>query len=108
LLAGTLSSIGMWAWVVSDPSALRYIALSSAAKPMAENMFRALWSFLVTTGVVVVVSLFSTPKPAAELDGLVYGATKLPAEDPVPFYRNEWFWTVIAILAFIALNIYFW
>ena len=28
LLAGTLSSIGMWAWVKLDPSALRYIALS--------------------------------------------------------------------------------
>ena len=28
LLAGTLSSIGMWAWVKVDPTALRYVALS--------------------------------------------------------------------------------
>src|SRR5689334_3647069 len=45
LLCGTLSSIGMWAWVKLDPSALRYIALSPNARDMAENMYRALWSW---------------------------------------------------------------
>ena len=38
LLAGTLSSIGMWAWVKVDPAALRYVALSPHARDMAENM----------------------------------------------------------------------
>ena len=32
LLAGTLSSIGMWAWVKLDPHALRYVALSPNAQ----------------------------------------------------------------------------
>src|ERR1700728_413505 len=32
LLCGTLSSIGMWAWVKVDPSALHYVALSSHAR----------------------------------------------------------------------------
>src|SRR5437879_13267822 len=35
LLAGTLSSIGMWAWVKVDPSALRCVALSPNARAMA-------------------------------------------------------------------------
>jgi hypothetical protein len=39
---------------------------------------------------------------------VVYGVTPLPTEEPVPFYKNEWFWTVIAIVIFFALNIYFW
>jgi SSS family solute:Na+ symporter len=108
LLVGTLSSIGLWAWVYVDPSALRYVALSTDAKTMAENMYRALWSFLVTAVVTFVVSLAGTPRPVAELDGLVYGATKLPEEEPVPFYKNEWFWTVLAIVGFLGLNIYFW
>src|SRR6202048_356616 len=43
LLAGTLSSIGMWAWTRVDPSALRYVALSAHASDMAANMYRALW-----------------------------------------------------------------
>ena len=108
LLIGTLTSIGLWAWVKLDPSALRYVALSPDAKDMAENMYRALWSVSTCMIVVVVVSLFGKPRPVAELDGLVYGATKLPAEEPVPFYKNEWFWTVLAIIGFLALNIYFW
>jgi SSS family solute:Na+ symporter len=108
LLLGTLTSIGLWAWVYVDPSALRYVALSADAKTMAENMYRALWSVIVTFIVVFVVSLFGQPRPVAELDGLVYGATRLPREDPVPFYKNEWFWTAAAIVAFLGINIYFW
>ena len=108
LLIGTLTSIGLWAWVKLDPSALRYVALSPDAKDMAENMYRALWSVSTCMIVVFVVSLFGKPRPVEELNGLVYGATKLPKEEPVPLYKNEWFWTAIAIVGFLALNIYFW
>ena len=108
LLIGTLTSISLWAWVKIDPTALRYVAISPDAKDMAENMYRALWSVSVTVIVIFVVSLFGKARPVAELNGLVYGATKLPPEEPVPFYKNEWFWTAIAIVLFLALNIYFW
>src|SRR6202021_955554 len=47
LLCGTVSSIGMWAWVKVDPSALRYVALSPNAQAMAENMYRGLWSWII-------------------------------------------------------------
>ena len=108
LLLGTLTSIGLWAWVKADPSALKYVAISPYAKDMAENMYRALWSVSTSILVCLVVSLLTKAKPLAELEGLVYGATKLPVEEPVPFYKNEWFWTAIAIVCFLALNIYFW
>jgi SSS family solute:Na+ symporter len=108
LLLGTLTSIGLWAWVYINPSALRFVALSPDAKDMAENMYRALWSVIVSMGVNVIVSLLTKPKPEAELDGLTYGATKLPTEEPVPIFKNEWFWTAIAVVVFIGLNIYFW
>jgi SSS family solute:Na+ symporter len=108
LLLGTLTSIGLWAWVKIDPSALRYVALSPDAKDMAENMYRALWSVTVSVLVVFVVSLFGKARPILELNGLVYGATKLPEEEPVPFYKNEWFWLVLAVVGFLALNICFW
>jgi SSS family solute:Na+ symporter len=108
LLLGTLTSIGLWAWVKVDPSALKYVAISPYARDMAENMYRALWAVSVSVIVCLVVSLFTKARPIAELNGLVYGATKLPVEEPVPFYKNEWFWTAIAIVGFLALNIYFW
>jgi SSS family solute:Na+ symporter len=108
LLIGTLTSIGLWAWVYINPTALRYVALSPDAKTMAEDMYRALWSVIVSVLVTFVVSLFTKPKSLAELDGVVYGATKLPIEEPVPFYKNEWAWTALAIVLFLGLNIYFW
>jgi SSS family solute:Na+ symporter len=108
LLIGTLTSIGLWAWVKIDPAALKYVALSPDARDMAENMYRALWSVSTSLLVTFVVSLFTQARPVAELNGLVYGATVLPKEEPVPFYKNEWFWLAIALVAFLALNIYFW
>src|SRR5580698_10374977 len=92
LLAGTLSSIGMWAWVKVDPSAIRYVAMSSSATDMAANMYRALWSWIVCVVVTVGVSYMTTPKTDAELNGLVYGVTVMPHEEPVAFYHRPVFW----------------
>ena len=108
LLAGTLSSIGMWAWVKVDPSALRYVALSPYAKDMAENMYRALWSWIVCVVVTVVVSYLTQPKPDAELDGLVYGVTAIPHESEVALYQRPAFWAVVVAVVFVVLNLIFW
>ena len=108
LLAGTLSSIGMWAWVKLDPSALRYVALSPNARDMAENMYRALWSWIVCVGVTMVVSYMTKPKPDVELSGLVYGVTAIPREDEVPWYQRPAFWAAVVGVVFVVLNIIFW
>ena len=108
LLAGTASSIGMWAWVKADPSALRYVALSSDARDMAENMYRGLWSWIICVVVTVAVSLLTTPKAESELAGLVYGATDIPSEAQVPLYERPTFWAVGVAIVFVVLNIIFW
>jgi solute:Na+ symporter, SSS family len=108
LLAGTVSSVGMWAWVRVDPTALRYVALSGDAKDMAENMYRALWSWIICVVVTVVVSMLTKPKQDSELVGLVYGATEIPSESEVPLFQKPVFWAVIVTIGFIALNIIFW
>jgi SSS family solute:Na+ symporter len=108
LLAGTLSSIGMWAWVKLDPAALKYIALSSNARDMAENMYRALWSWIVCVLVTVVVSLLTKPKPTTELTGLVYGCTEVPGEGHLPLYQRPVFWAAVVGLCFVVLNVIFW
>jgi solute:Na+ symporter, SSS family len=108
LLAGTVSSIAMWAWVKADPSALRYIALSPEAKDMAENMYRALWSWIICVGVTVVVSYLSKPKPIAELAGLVYGVSPLPDEGHLRLWERPMFWAIVVAVVLAAFNIYFW
>src|SRR5450432_2310342 len=108
LLCGTLSSISMWAWVHADPSALRYVALSPEAKPMAQDMFQALWSFVICVTVTVVVSLVTKPKTDAELTGLVYGLTPIPSEGTFAFYQKPIFWAGVVTVVFVALNLIFW
>jgi SSS family solute:Na+ symporter len=108
LAAGTASSIGMWAWVKIDPTALRYVAMSPNAKDMAENMFRALWSWVVCVTVTVVVSLLTKPKPESELTNLVYGCTDIPSEGHLPVWQRPIFWAGVVAVVFIALNIIFW
>jgi solute:Na+ symporter, SSS family len=108
LLAGTGSSVGMWAWVKMDPAALRYVAMSPYAKDMAENMYRALWSCLICALVTVAVSLVTKPKPEGELKGLVYGATEIPAENYVTVLHRPWFWAVVVAGVFLVLQIVYW
>jgi solute:Na+ symporter, SSS family len=108
LLAGTASSIGMWAWVKVDPSALGYVALSSDARDMAENMYRGLWSWIICVVVTVAVSMLTKPKPESELKGLVYGATDIPSEAQVPLYQRPAFWAAVVAIVFAVLNIIFW
>jgi len=108
LLAGTFSSIGMWLWVYVDPTALRYVALSSQAKAMAENMFRALWAWTICVLVTVVVSMLTRPKPDKELVGLVYGCTELPSEGHLPIYQRPIFWAGAVAAVFVVLNVIFW
>ncbi|HCC57167.1 MAG TPA: Na+/galactose cotransporter [Solibacterales bacterium] len=108
LLAGTLSSIAMWAWVKVDPSALRIIALSPNARDMAENMYRALWSWLICVTVTVAVSMLTTPKPDTELEGLVYGVTPLPSEERLPWHSRPVFWAGVVFAVFLILQVIFW
>ena len=108
LLCGIVFSASLFLWVKFNPAALATVALSPDAKPMAENVFRALWAFIFTSAIVVVVSMVTKPRPESELNGLVYGATVLPKEEPVPFYKQEWTWAVAVVVIFAILNVLFW
>jgi SSS family solute:Na+ symporter len=134
LLAGTASSIGMWAYIkFVDASFLAYMAFSPSAhgrmkdylalkanavagtvippapiSDMAENMYRALWSWVVCVSVTILVSFLSKPKPDKELEGLVYGLTKVPSEGHFPFYKRSIFWAGVVAAALVAVNIIFW
>jgi SSS family solute:Na+ symporter len=95
-------------WVKFDPSALRYVALSPAAKDMSENMYRALWSWIVCVSVTVIVSLLTKPHATRSLAGLVYGETVIPSEATLPLYQRPIFWAGVVAVAFVIVNIIFW
>ncbi len=108
LLAGTLSSVGMYAWVKVDPEAVRYVALSMDAQDQAQNMFRALWCCLICVVVTVVVSYLTKPKPDSELKDVVYGLTPIPKTDHATIFHSPVFWAAVVAVIFIVLQIIFW
>jgi len=108
LLAGSISSVAMFLLVKFNHNMLAYIALSSDAKDMAENMYRALWSWLICVAVTVAVSYLTKPKPVEELKGLVYGCTELPSEGHLPLWKRPIFWAAISAALFVVLQWMFW
>jgi SSS family solute:Na+ symporter len=108
LLAGTISSIAMYVAVKAHPAYLAIIALSANARPMAENLYRALWSWLICVLVTMVVSLFTAQKQPEELKNLVYGCTDIPSENGVPFYYRPIFWGAGVAISFAILQWMFW
>ncbi|MBS1852714.1 MAG: sodium:solute symporter family protein [Acidobacteria bacterium] len=108
LLIGILVSLGLWLWVKLDPGALKYIAFSDQAKDMAENIYRAMWSLIANVVATVVITLFTKPKPAHELKGLVYGMTEIPAEGHFPFFKRPITWAIAVAVGFVILNLIFW
>jgi len=108
LLAGTLSSVGMFLLVKFNPDMLAVIALSPHAKALAEDMYRALWSCLIGVAVTVAVSLLTKRKTESELQGLVYGSTVLPREGDLPLMKRPIFWAVVVLAIFVVLQWIFW
>jgi SSS family solute:Na+ symporter len=104
LLAGTLSSIGMFVWVKEVPSALHTLALSNDAQPLAESLYRMLWSWLICVIVTVTVSMVTRPMPYESLGGLVYGCSALPQAKKYPLVQRPAFWAVASLFVFFWLQ----
>ena len=74
---------------------------------MAVNMYSAIWTLLVCMVVAVGVSLFTKPKPDAELKNLVMGLTPLPDEGPCPWYQRPMLWATVVFVVLVAINVVF-
>jgi solute:Na+ symporter, SSS family len=91
-----------------NPDHTRYVARSRKAKPMAVNMYSGWWSLVVCVLVTVAVSLFTRPKPEAELKNLVLGLTPRPEEGPCPWYEKPALWATAVAVVLVAINVVFW
>jgi Na+/proline symporter len=103
------SDVTQWFSVSEFNSAhAKHIARSEKAKPMAINMYSAIWTLVATLLIAIGVSLFTKPKPDAELKDLVMGLTPLPNQGSCPWYESPKIWASLVLLAIVALNILFW
>ncbi len=109
LLAGTLSSVGMFTLMKLDPERwVRVFALSPLAAGLAQDMYQALWSCVTCVVVTVLVTLVTKPRPDSELVGLVYSLTPLAHEEHAPLLQRPAFWGIVALVVLVILQIIFW
>lgn len=109
LLAGTLSSVTMFALMKIDPEGWVHVfALSRLATGLAQDMYQALWSCVTCVVVTVLVTLVTKPKPDQELVGLVYSLTPLAKEEHTSLFHRPAFWGAIALIVLVILQIIFW
>ncbi len=98
LLLGIISSFLMYFLIPSD-----------FYSTMAEGNFsRALWAWIVTMVITIVVSLFTKPKPESELKGLVRSLSDKISYPELPWYKRPGYLALISIIIMTVINIYFW
>ena len=109
LLAGTLSSVGMFTLMKLNPERWVHVfALSPLATGLAQDMYQALWSCLTCVIVTVLVTLVTKPRPDQELVGLVYSLTPLAHEEHTSFWHRPAVWGAAALILLVILQIIFW
>lgn len=109
LVLGMGSSFGLYIAVKFNWISGTVLTLSSVSSDMAANFWRAWWAWLICFFATIIISFFTKKKPKEELVGLVHGLTAIETEkEKVKLVAQPVFWAIVALVIFIALNIYFW
>jgi len=108
LLAGTLTSVGIFSAMKFDHRWVGVFALSPHAQGLAQDMYQSLWSCTTCVVVTLLVTLITKPRPDAELKGLVYSLTEVAQEERVGILQRPIFWGGVALAGLVVLQIIFW
>ncbi|HEY1341732.1 MAG TPA: hypothetical protein VGF59_29675 [Bryobacteraceae bacterium] len=74
---------------------------------MAQNFWIAIFAWTSCFLITILVSLATAPRPQRELEGLVYGLTKLKHDEGVSWYKRPAPIAVVVALLLLLLNIWF-
>jgi len=104
LLAGTASAAATHGLTIAEGKGGWITPAATFPSTMAQNFWVAICAFTVCFVVTIGVSLFTRPKPIAELKGLVWGVTPIPHDEFVPWYERPVLLGAIALTVCLVLN----
>jgi len=107
MLAGTIVASLTHGLTVAEGKGGWIAPLVQLPSTMAQNFWIAIFAFCACFAVTVLVSVVTKPRPPAELEGLVYGLTKLPEDSGVIWYRRPGSVAVAVIAMLVVLNLWF-
>ena len=106
LVTGTVAASLTWCLTVAEGKGGILGTVYTFPSAMAQSFWIALMAFTSCFLVTLVVSLATKPRPAKDLEGLVYGLTKIP-QDRGSWYQRPAPLAVIIIAILLVLNIWF-
>jgi SSS family solute:Na+ symporter len=106
LVTGTVAASLTWCLTVAEGKGGILGNVHTFPSSMAQSFWIALMAFTSCFLVTLVVSLATKPRPEKDLEGLVYGLTKIP-EDRGSWYQRPAPLAVIIIAILLVLNIWF-
>ena len=106
LVTGTVAASLTWCLTVAEGKGGILGNVYTFPSAMAQSFWIALIAFTSCFLVTLLVSLATKPRPAKDLEGLVYGLTKIP-EDRGSWYQRPAPLAVAVIAILLVLNIWF-
>jgi len=107
LISGTVAATITWGTTVAEGKGGIFGVVHTFPSIMAQNFWIAIMAFSTCLLVTLVVSMTSQPKPEAELEGLVYGLTKIPHDPNAKWHEQPVTLAVLVAIVLIIINIWF-
>jgi SSS family solute:Na+ symporter len=107
LVTGTFGAVLIWCFTVAEGKGGVFGNLYEFRSTMAQNFWIAIVAFTSCFLVTVVVSIFTQPRKESELEGLVYGLTKIRRDENAKWYERPVVLAVFVLVLAVILNIWF-
>jgi len=107
LISGTGAAFATWALTLAEGKGGIFGDIYTFPSTMAQNFWIAIMAFVTCIVVTTVVSVVTTPRTDQEMEGLVYGLTKIRHDEGVVWYQRPAALAVVVLILVILLNIWF-
>jgi SSS family solute:Na+ symporter len=107
LTLGTLAAVLTLSSTTAEGKGGWIAHLHKFPSQMAQNFWIAIVAFTTCLVISAVVSMVTTPRTDKDMEGLVYGLTKVPHDATAKWYQRPAPLTVIVVILLLILNIWF-
>ena len=107
LLSGTAAAAATHGLTMAEGKGGWLANLHVFPSTMGQNFWIAIVAWSVCFTSTILISLATVPKNPEELRGLVYGLTKMPADEHEPWYRRPRSLALVVAAAVVVLNVIF-
>ncbi len=107
LISGTAAAALTHGLSVSEGKGGWIANIHTFPSPMAQNFWIAIFAWTACFVVTASISLVTRPRPAKELEGLVYGLTKMPRYEGAVWYKRPLPLAILIGALALILNLWF-